>query len=595
MRLLLFLFGFLSGSALFGQGTTTAEYYQYQRDQAFKKYMETTGSQGMSGFANSNFNYSLDKKATDDFFELLRRRNQGNKVVETEEQKKAIRLQVQTDKILDQIKLENKLERERALNEAWSKIRTVTLPRNRGTFEGYFIDHGNGNIEMLWGKWMYSGDKESYYTGYFGKQYGQPVKHGQGTEVAFDGSIYTGKWYADAKEGFGMLKKANGDVYIGNFKGGQFDGIGEMRYADGRVDVGFWEGNNFKGDEPPLHPSVPFDKKDKNEVNGRHKSGNEKWRIPGKGVYNGEFRNFYMHGKGVFKYENGVTYTGDFFLDQSHGKGMMKWPDGQVYEGEWKTGDRSGYGVHRWPDGSVYEGEWKYNDKNGKGKFTDASRKVTEGKWVNGKYIRENVSFSNWETASKENAWTVLEVPDTDKNIHRFLQDGKLNFKTKSGDYIWAWTDLGNAQPTTYQYQALYEIAREGYNNGQGGILIEIDENNAPSYSKLLFMVNPGAQTYYLGMYNHSKNSWTSFTSPGANGGWVTSSAIKGFNDKGISSNEIRLQKTIDEIHLYINDQMVFTQKIETSGKPMHKFAGLGIVQAGLMTGNISAISFKSE
>ena len=143
--------------------------------------------------------------------------------------------------------------------------------------------------------------------------------------------------------------------------------------------------------------------------------------------------------------------------------------------------------------------------------------------------------------------------------------------------------------------EAVYEIEKQEYNNGQGGILIEIDEGNAPDYSKLLFMINPGAQTYYLGMYNHSKSSWTSFTSPEANGGWVASSSLKGFSNKGVSTNKIRLQKTTDEITIYINDQLMFTQNIAASGRPLNKFAGLGIVQGGLMTGNISAINFKSE
>lgn len=204
--------------------------------------------------------------------------------------------------------------------------------------------------------------------------------------------------------------------------------------------------------------------------------------------------------------------------------------------------------------------------------------------------------FTNIQEAAQKFEWTYLVRPQDHSDVHRYLADGKLKFKTKSGDfYLWAFTNLGNAQPATYQYETVYEIEKDGNKNGQAGILIEIDEGNAPSYSKLIYLIQPETQNYYLGLFNPDKSSWTSFTSPGANDGWMTSPAIKGFNDKGISTNEIRLQKTIDEIHLYINDQMVFTQKIETSGKPLHKFAGIGIVQAGLITGNISAISFKSE
>lgn len=74
MRLLLLLTILLAGKMAFGQGTTTADYYQYQRDQQFKKYMETTGSQGMASPANTNFNYSIDKKAIQDMAEMWDRR-----------------------------------------------------------------------------------------------------------------------------------------------------------------------------------------------------------------------------------------------------------------------------------------------------------------------------------------------------------------------------------------------------------------------------------------------------------------------------------------------------------------------------------------
>lgn len=54
---------FSLGTFLYAQGTTTAEYYQYQRDQAFKKYMENVSSKGLAGPANTNFDYSIDQKA----------------------------------------------------------------------------------------------------------------------------------------------------------------------------------------------------------------------------------------------------------------------------------------------------------------------------------------------------------------------------------------------------------------------------------------------------------------------------------------------------------------------------------------------------
>ena len=80
----------LAATLTYSQGTTTAEYYEYLREQSFKKYMETTGSTGLSQSIKTS-GFKVDQKAVDEFFELIKRRNQGNKVVETDEQKKANR------------------------------------------------------------------------------------------------------------------------------------------------------------------------------------------------------------------------------------------------------------------------------------------------------------------------------------------------------------------------------------------------------------------------------------------------------------------------------------------------------------------------
>ncbi len=118
MRLLILLTMLLAGNLAYSQGTTTAEYYQYQRDQQFKSYMENVSSKGMASPANTNFNYTLDKNAVNEFFDLIQRRNQGNKVVETEEQKKAIRAQMEMDRIDAEIKANNEAEaaRERPMS-----------------------------------------------------------------------------------------------------------------------------------------------------------------------------------------------------------------------------------------------------------------------------------------------------------------------------------------------------------------------------------------------------------------------------------------------------------------------------------------------
>lgn len=69
MRLIILLTMLLAATLTYSQGTTTAEYYQYQRDQQFKSYMENVSSKGMASPANTNFNYTLDKKALQEMAE----------------------------------------------------------------------------------------------------------------------------------------------------------------------------------------------------------------------------------------------------------------------------------------------------------------------------------------------------------------------------------------------------------------------------------------------------------------------------------------------------------------------------------------------
>lgn len=618
MRLVFFLSSFFLAAAAFGQGSTTADYYQYQRDQAFKKYMETTGSKGMAGSIKTNFNSSLDKKATDDFFELIRRRNQGNKVVETEAEKKAIRQRMEMDKMDAKIKADNAAEENRARNIGMSAVRTLTF-RDGRIFEGYYYGKRLNDTDPLFmtlvsGKMTHTDG--GVYVGGFAQHYGISYKWEYGIMNWPDGEMYSGEWRKDAYHGYGKFKRRNGDVYEGQFERGLYHGFGRLVHADGKVQEGFWSDGVFTGDEPPIASDVAGKDLSKKEVDGRRRSGHGKGRIRGlRGLYKGEFKNYNMHGKGTIEFDNGGRFTGDFFYDAIQGKGIQHFyngevyegsyimnkrngrgtyrsPDGSVYEGEWKDNQREGKGIMRWSNGDIYEGEWVNNNPTGLGKKTYADGRVDQGGWKDGKRIRENVSIYNWETAAKEN-WTALRVPETDINIQRSLQDGQLKFKTKTGNYIWGWTDLDKAKPESYEYELVYEIKKEGFKNGQGGILIEIDEGNAPNYSKLLYMIQPDVQTFYLGMYNDAKREWTSLTSPSANGGWVHSSTVNAFTASGISTNKLRLTKAGDAIMIYLNDKLVFTQNINASGRPLDKFSGIGIVQGGFLEGSITSIRFN--
>ncbi|WP_026752745.1 MORN repeat-containing protein [Sediminibacterium sp. C3] len=117
MRFLFFLSGFLFCTAAFGQGNTTADYYQYQRDQQFKKYMETTGSAGMSGSIKTS-DWSVDKNALKEMADMWDRRA-GRKTPEELERERAERRKKEA--LIEKQSWENSAKRSKELIEAKSR------------------------------------------------------------------------------------------------------------------------------------------------------------------------------------------------------------------------------------------------------------------------------------------------------------------------------------------------------------------------------------------------------------------------------------------------------------------------------------------
>ncbi|AEE48425.1 hypothetical protein [Haliscomenobacter hydrossis] len=200
-------------------------------------------------------------------------------------------------------------------------------------------------------------------------------------------------------------------------------------------------------------------------------------------------------------------------------------------------------------------------------------------------------AFSNWQEATEKFTWNFLEAPSTDQNVHRYLEDEVLKFKTNSSEYTWSITNLNQSSPASYSYEADYQFEKELMNEGAGGILIDIDEKNGNNPSKLLFMISPMYRTYYFGIFSFV-TYWTAFSRT-TETGWVASDAINGFAETGVSNNSLKLEKTGDQISVYVNGQHLFTQKIAESGRPLGNFVGVGVVQKGMAKGQVSNIKFQ--
>lgn len=89
----------------------------------------------------------------------------------------------------------------------------------------------------------------------------------------------------------------------------------------------------------------------------QHGYGSESWNY-NKIKYTGQFVDGKKSGNGRFEFEGGY-YEGDFVDGQFHGYGKYYFADsGKLYEGEFKNNNMDGKGVIIWPDESRYEGDF---------------------------------------------------------------------------------------------------------------------------------------------------------------------------------------------------------------------------------------------
>ena len=103
---------------------------------------------------------------------------------------------------------------------------------------------------------------------------------------------------------------------------------------------------------------------------------NDKWEGQGQlenyetgDIYEGQFENGKINGKGIFKWKNGEIYEGDFVSGIKHGKGIHKFPEGSEYEGEYNNGIREGKAKYIWADGRIFKGYFKNGKPEGKGQI----------------------------------------------------------------------------------------------------------------------------------------------------------------------------------------------------------------------------------
>ena len=145
--------------------------------------------------------------------------------------------------------------------------------------------------------------------------------------------------------------------------------------------------------------------------------------------YVGIMKNDKKEGKGTIYYNNGNIYEGYFKNDLREGKGIYHWNNGQWkgnrYEGDFKNDKKDGKGKYFYNNGNIYEGDFKNDKCEGKGIYY-----FNNGQWKGDKYEGD---FLN----DKKDGKGVYYYKNGDRYEGDFknnLRDGKGTFYYKNGD-----------------------------------------------------------------------------------------------------------------------------------------------------------------
>lgn len=165
------------------------------------------------------------------------------------------------------------------------------------------------------------------------------------------------KWTGKKPEGEGRYYRANGQISQGNFWDGRLFGKG-MKFKDGIL----YEGE-FINDE----------------LNGKGKFTTSKGT-----VYEGAMKDNLLEGDGTIKYTDGRYEKGCFSKNKLEGAGERKYSQ-YKYSGEFAEGKFDGIGTYKWLNDTLkwFRGSFVKGKRNGAGELHIPESLVITGNWLN--------------------------------------------------------------------------------------------------------------------------------------------------------------------------------------------------------------------
>ncbi len=261
----------------------------------------------------------------------------------------------------------------------------------------------SGNCEDGYG--VYVDAENNRYSGFFknGKF------NGSGTLIFYGGDVYSGNFVDDEFSGKGTyIWGEDGQRYFGHWEHGIRQGIGTAFFDDGTSSTDIWNDDEIYEEEVS-----------EGCLNGDCKNGYGVAIFEDGSTYEGNWKDGYFSGQGVYSDADGSRYDGEFLRSLFHGFGTLTTPDGKQKAGLWEkdryvgelnvnnvegcvSGDcDNGYGVMVYEDHSVYFGEFKNGQSHGDGVYY-----TPEGDRYEGSFEDDKVSgFVNIEFKESGNVY----------------------------------------------------------------------------------------------------------------------------------------------------------------------------------------------
>jgi len=139
-----------------------------------------------------------------------------------------------------------------------------------------------------------------------------------------------------------------------------------------------------KGKEPEPEPEP------EEETPPEPESGRGAFNFPDGSKYEGDWISSkdgkqMRHGHGRFAdAAEEQIYEGEWADDAMHGRGSFRYASGAKFEGEFEGNKYHGHGTYTFPDGSSYTGPFVSNQMHGNGCFTDTQGVEWKGRFYNG-------------------------------------------------------------------------------------------------------------------------------------------------------------------------------------------------------------------